>query len=156
MINTFNTLAAITWEAFMKAFTYQVTGMIVVFGCLVLLWLILEASGAVATRLDAKRKAQAEAARAAAAAAAPAPAPVAPQPAVAPELTPKQVAAIAAGIYDAAASSITPEVVAAIAAAVKVTVGSEARILDIQPVNTGYAQSGRTAIMNSHSFPTRG
>ena len=138
----------------MKAFTYQVTGMIVVFGCLILLWLILEASGAVATRLDAKKKAQAEAARAAAAAAAPAP--VAPQPAVAPELTPKQVAAIAAGIYDAAASSITPEVVAAIAAAVKVTVGSEARILDIQPVNTGYAQSGRTAIMNSHSFPTRG
>lgn len=154
MINTFNTLAAITWDAFMKAFTYQLTGMIVVFGCLVLLWLILEVSGAVATRLDAKKKAQAEAARAAAAAAAPAP--VAPQPAVAPELTPKQVAAIAAGIYDAAASSITPEVVAAIAAAVKVTVGSEARILDIQPVNTGYAQSGRTAIMNSHSFPTRG
>lgn len=154
MINTFNTLAAITWDAFMKAFTYQLTGMIVVFGCLILLWLILEASGAVATRLDAKRKAQAEAARAAAAAAAPAP--VAPQPAVAPELTPAQVAAIAAGIYDAAASSITPEVVAAIAAAVKVTVGSEARILDIQPVNTGYAQSGRTAIMNSHSFPTRG
>lgn len=154
MINTFNTLAAITWDAFMKALTYQLTGMIVVFGCLVLLWLILEASGAVATRLDAKKKAQAEAARAAAAAAAPAP--VAPQPAVAPELTPKQVAAIAAGIYDAAASSITPEVVAAIAAAVKVTVGSEARILDIQPVNTGYAQSGRTAIMNSHSFPTRG
>lgn len=154
MINTFNTLAAITWDAFMKAFTYQLTGMIVVFGCLALLWLILEASGAVATRLDAKKKAQAEAARAAAAAAAPAP--VAPQPAVAPELTPKQVAAIAAGIYDAAASSITPEVVAAIAAAVKVTVGSEARILDIQPVNTGYAQSGRTAIMNSHSFPTRG
>lgn len=154
MINTFNTLAAITWDAFMKALTYQLTGMIVVFGCLVLLWLILEVSGAVATRLDAKKKAQAEAARAAAAAAAPAP--VAPQPAVAPELTPKQVAAIAAGIYDAAASSITPEVVAAIAAAVKVTVGSEARILDIQPVNTGYAQSGRTAIMNSHSFPTRG
>ncbi|MBR5875575.1 MAG: hypothetical protein IKZ10_01925, partial [Akkermansia sp.] len=72
------------------------------------------------------------------------------------ELAPAQVAAIAAGIYDAAASSITPEVVAAIAAAVKVTVGNEARILDIQPVNTGYAQSGRTAIMNSHSFPTRG
>ena len=81
---------------------------------------------------------------------------MAPQPAtVAPELTPAQVAAIAAGIYDAAASSITPEIVAAIAAAVKVTVGNEARILDIQPVNTGYAQSGRTAIMNSH-LPHRG
>ncbi len=153
MINTFHTLA-ITWDAFMKAFTYQVTGMIVVFGCLALLWLILEVSGAVATRQEAKRKAEAEAARAAAAAAAPAPAPVAQQPAV--ELTPAQVAAVAAGIYDAAASSITPEVVAAIAAAVKVTVGNEARILDIQPVNTGYAQSGRTAIMNSHTFPTRG
>ncbi|MBR1998278.1 MAG: OadG family protein [Akkermansia sp.] len=151
MINTFNTLA-ITWDAFMKAATYQLTGMIVVFGCLVLLWIILEISGAVAIRQEAKRKAEADAARAAAAAAAP----VAPQPAVAPELAPAQVAAIAAGIYDAAASSITPEVVAAIAAAVKVTVGNEARILDIQPVNTGYAQSGRTAIMNSHSFPTRG
>ena len=151
MINAFNTLA-ITWDAFMKAATYQLTGMIVVFGCLVLLWIILEISGAVATRQEAKRKAEADAARAAAAAAAP----VAPQPAVAPELAPAQVAAIAAGIYDAAASSITPEVVAAIAAAVKVTVGNEARILDIQPVNTGYAQSGHTAIMNSHSFPTRG
>ena len=73
MINTFNTLAAITWEAFMKAFTYQLTGMIVVFGCLVLLFLILSASGAIAVRLDAKKKAAAEAARAAAAAAAPAP-----------------------------------------------------------------------------------
>ena len=139
----------------MKAFSYQLTGMIVVFGCLVLLFIILTISGTVATRLEAKRKAAADAARAAAAAAAPAP--VAPQPAtVAPELTPAQEAAIAAGIYDAAASSITPEIVAAIAAAVKVTVGNEARILDIQPVNTGYAQSGRTAIMNSHSFPTRG
>lgn len=153
MINAFNTLA-ITWDAFMKAFSYQLTGMIVVFGCLVLLFIILTISGTVATRMEAKRKAAADAARAAAAAAAPAP--VAPQPAtVAPELTPAQVAAIAAGIYDAAASSITPEIVAAIAAAVKVTVGNEARILDIQPVNTGYAQSGRTAIMNSH-LPHRG
>lgn len=151
MINTFNTLA-ITWDAFSKALSYQLTGMIVVFGCLVLLWIILTISGSIAVKMEEKRKAEAEAARAAAAAAAPAPA--APQPAV--ELAPAQVAAIAAGIYDAAASSITPEVVAAIAAAVKVTVGNEARILDIQPVNTGYAQSGRTAIMNSHSFPTRG
>ena len=150
MINTFNTLA-ITWDAFMKAFSYQLTGMIVVFGCLVLLWIILTISGSIAVKMEEKRKAEAEAARAAAAAAAPAPA--APQPAV--ELAPAQVAAIAAGIYDAAASSITPEIVAAIAAAVKVTVGNEARILDIQPINTGYAQSGRTAIMNSH-FPTRG
>ena len=151
MINTFNTLA-ITWDAFSKALSYQLTGMIVVFGCLVLLWIILSISGSIAVKMEEKRKAEAEAARAAAAAAAPAPA--APQPAV--ELAPAQVAAIAAGIYDAAASSITPEIVAAIAAAVKVTVGNEARILDIQPVNTGYAQSGRTAIMNSHSFPTRG
>ena len=150
MINTFNTLA-ITWDAFSKALSYQLTGMIVVFGCLVLLWIILTISGSIAVKMEEKRKAEAEAARAAAAAAAPAPA--APQPAV--ELAPAQVAAIAAGIYDAAASSITPEVVAAIAAAVKVTVGNEARILDIQPVNTGYAQSGRTAIMNSH-LPHRG
>ena len=150
MINTFNTLA-ITWDAFSKALSYQLTGMIVVFGCLVLLWIILTISGSIAVKMEEKRKAEAAAARAAAAAAAPAPA--APQPAV--ELAPAQVAAIAAGIYDAAASSITPEVVAAIAAAVKVTVGNEARILDIQPVNTGYAQSGRTAIMNSH-LPHRG
>lgn len=154
MINTFNTLA-ITWEKFANAFTYQVTGMIVVFGCLCLLCVILSISGAVATRMEEKRKAQAEAAKAAAAAAAPAPAPVAQQPVAVPEPTPAQVAALAAGIYNTAASSITPEIVVAIAAAVKVTVGTEARILDIKPVDTGYAQSGRTAIMNSH-FPTRG
>ena len=72
-------------------------------------------------------------------------APVAP----APELAPAQVAAIAAGIYDAAQSSITPQVVAAIAAAVKVTVGDEARILDIKPVDTAYGQGGRAAAMNN-------
>ena len=138
----------------MGALTYQVTGMLVVFCCLGLLCVILSISGSIAVRMEEKKKAQAEAARAAMAAAAPAP--VAAAPVLGPEPTPAQVAAIAAGIYDAAASSITPEIVAAIAAAVKVTVGNEARILDIQPVNTGYAQSGRTAIMNSHSFPTRG
>ena len=143
---------AITWPEFMDALTYQVTGMIVVFCCLTLLCVILSISGAVAVRLDEKKKAAAAAAKAALAAAAPAP--VAAMP-VAPELTPAQVAAIAAGIYDAAASSITPEVVAAIAAAVKVTVGNEARILDIKPVDTAYAQSGRTTIMNSHTI-TRG
>ena len=68
---------------------------------------------------------------------------------VAPELPPAQVAAIAAGIYDAAQSSITPQVVAAIAAAVKVTVGNEARILDIKPVDTAYGQGGRAAAMNN-------
>ena len=84
--------------------------------------------------------------------AAAAPAPVAAAPVLGPEPTPAQVAAIAAGIYDAAASSITPEVIAAIAAAVKVTVGSEAKILDIKPVDTSYGQSGRTSIMNSHTI----
>lgn len=143
------TLAALD----MDAVTYQVTGMCVVFCCLCFLSVILTISGAVAQRIDAKQKAKAEAAKAAMAAAAPAPAPA---PAVVgPELAPQQVAAIAAGIYDAARSSITPEVVAAIAAAVKVTVGNEARILDIQPVGTAYAQGGRTAIMNSH-LPARG
>ena len=141
---------AITWPEFTDALTYQITGMIVVFCCLSLLCVILSISGAIATRLDEKKKAAAAAAKAAMAAAAPAP--VAAQPVVAPELTPAQVAAIAAGIYDAAASSITPEVVAAIAAAVKVTVGHEARILDIKPVDTSYAQSGRTSIMNSHTI----
>lgn len=141
---------AITWPEFTDALTYQVTGMLVVFCCLGLLCIILSISGAVAVRLEEKKKAAAEAAKAALAAAAPAP--VAAQPVVGPELAPAQVAAIAAGIYDAAASSITPEVVAAIAAAVKVTVGDEAKILDIQPVNTSYGQSGRTSIMNSHNI----
>ena len=138
---------AIAWPEFMDALTYQVTGMLVVFCCLGLLCIILSISGAVAVRLEEKKKAAAEAAKAAMAAAAPAA-----QPAAAPELSPAQVAAIAAGIYDAAASSITPEVVAAIAAAVKVTLGEEARILDIKPVDTAYGQSGRTSIMNSHNI----
>ena len=133
------TLAALD----MDAVIYQVTGMCVVICCLSFLSVILTVSGAVAQRLDAKRKAQAEAARAAMA-----PAPVAAPVAVAPELAPAQVA-IAAGIYDAAQSSITPQVVAAIAAAVKVTVGNEARILDIKPVDTAYGQGGRAAAMNN-------
>ncbi len=146
-MNTIQTLA-ITWPEFMDALTYQVTGMIVVFCCLSMLCIILSISGAVAVRLEAKKKAAAEAAKAALAAAAP----VAAAPVVAPEPTPAQVAALAAGIYDAAASSITPEVVAAIAAAVKVTVGNEAKILDIKPIDGSYAQSGRTSIMNSHNI----
>ena len=149
-MNTIQTLA-ITWPEFMDALTYQLTGMIVVFCCLSMLCIILSISGAVAVRLDAKKKAAAEAAKAALAAAAP----MAAAPVAAPEPTPAQVAALAAGIYDAAASSITPEVVAAIAAAVKVTVGNEAKILDIKPIDGSYAQSGRTSIMNSHNI-TRG
>ena len=133
------TLAALD----MDAVIYQVTGMCVVVICLGFLSVMLTISGAVAQRLDAKRKAQAEAAKAAVASA-----PVA-APVVAPELPPAQVAAIAAGIYDAAQSSITPQVVAAIAAAVKVTVGNEARILDIKPVDTAYGQGGRAAAMNN-------
>ena len=133
------TLAALD----MDAVIYQVTGMCVVICCRSFLSVILTVSGAGAQRLDAKRKAQAEAAKAAMA-----PAPAA-APVVAPELPPAQVAAIAAGIYDAAQSSITPQVVAAIAAAVKVTVGNEARILDIKPVDTAYGQGGRAAAMNN-------
>ena len=148
-MNTIQTLA-ITWPEFMDALTYQVTGMVVVFCCLITLCVILSISGAVAVRLEEKKKAAAAAAKAELAAAAPAP--VAAAPVLGPEPTPAQVAALAAGIYDAAASSITPEVVAAIAAAVKVTVGNEARILDIKPVDTAYAQSGRTSIMNSHAI----
>lgn len=135
----------------LQAVSYQLTGMIVVFCCLGLLSLILTISGAVAVRLDTARKAKEAAAKAALAAATPA-APAAPAAA---EPTPAQVAALAAGIYDAAASSITPELVAVIAAAVKVTVGQESRILDIRPVDTTYAQSGRADIMNSH-LPLRG
>lgn len=136
----------------MDAVTYQATGMIVVFTCLVFLSLILTVSGSVAVRLESARKAKEDAAKAALAAQAPAPVAVATP--VAPEPTPAEVAALAAGIYDAAASSITPQVVAAIAAAVKVTVGNEARILDIKPIDGSYGQNGRISIMNSH-FPTR-
>lgn len=146
---TIQTLAALD----MDAVTYQVTGMCVVFCCLTLLSVILTISGNVAQRLDASRKAKAAAAQAAMA-----PAPTAaPAPAVtSPELKPSEVAALAAGIYDAARSSITPEVVAAIAAAVKVTLGNEARILDIKPVDTAYGQTGRTTTIVNKNFPVRG
>ena len=70
------TLAALD----MDAVIYQVTGMCVVIICLSFLSVMLTISGAVAQRLDAKRKAQAEAAKAAMA-----PAPAA-APVVAPEL----------------------------------------------------------------------
>ncbi len=149
MITSLQTLAA---GLDMDAVTYQATGMIVVFTCLIFLSLILTVSGSVAVRLESARKAKEDAAKAALAAQAPAPVAVATP--VAPEPTPAEVAALAAGIYDAAASSITPQVVAAIAAAVKVTVGNEARILDIKPIDGSYGQNGRISIMNSH-FPTR-
>ncbi|MDO5451195.1 MAG: OadG family transporter subunit [Akkermansia sp.] len=147
----------------MNAITYQVTGMCVVCCCLGFLSLILTVSGAVAQRLEAKRQAQAAAAKAAlqpAKPAAPAPvaapqaAPAAAAPAAQPELSPAQVAAIAAGVYNIVSSSITPELVAAIAAAVRYTIGSDARILSIQPADPAYGQSGRAQIMNSH-FPVR-
>ena len=139
-------IAALT----MDAVVYQVTGMCVVFCCLGFLSLILTASGAVAQRLEARRKAQADAAKAALA---PAPAPV-PALAAAGEPTPAQVAALAAGIYDTAASAITPEIVAVIAATVRYTLGHDARILDIKPVDPAYGQGGRSSVMNSH-FPVR-
>lgn len=146
---TIQTLAALD----MEAVTYQVTGMCVVFCCLVLLSVILTISGNVAQRLDASRKAKAAAAQAAMASTPTA----APAPVVeAPVLPPSEVAALAAGIYDAARSSITPEVVAAIAAAVKVTLGNEARILDIKPVDTAYGQTGRTTTIVNKNFPVRG
>lgn len=143
-----HTIAALT----MDAVTYQVTGMCVVFCCLGFLCLILTASGAVAQRLEARRKAQADAAKAALAPAA-APAPV-PALTAAGEPTPAQVAALAAGIYDTAASAITPEIVAVIAATVRYTLGHDARILDIKPVDPAYGQGGRSSVMNSH-FPVR-
>lgn len=151
-MNTLSPILADIGNLNLEAVSYQVTGMLVVFCCLGLLSLILTISGAVAVRVDAARKAKEAAAKAALAAAqppAPAPAPAAAEP------TPAQVAALAAGIYDAAASSITPELVAVIAAAVKVTVGQESRILDIKPVDTSYASGGRSSIMNSHA-PMRG
>lgn len=152
-MNALHTLAELTTGDVV----YQVTGMCVVFCCLGFLSIILTISGAVAQRMDAKRKEQEAAAKAAlaaqqqAAAPKPAPKPAAPAAAsAATEPTPVQVAALAAGIFNAARSNITPEVIAAIAAAVKVTVGHDVRILDIKPVSTTYAQSGRASIMSSH------
>ncbi len=151
-IQTLASMAALT----MDAVTYQITGMLVVFICLGFLSLLLTASGTVAQRLDAKRKARAEAARAALAAAKPAPAPAPVEEAPAPTgPTPSEVAAIAAGIYGAARERLTPEMIAVIAAAVKVTVGNEAQILAINPVSNDYARGGRDNVMNSH-FPVRG
>lgn len=143
MITSLQTIAALDAEAV----SYQVTGMVVVFACLTLLSLILTASGAVAQRMDASRKA-----KAAMAASNPLPS-VSVAPAA--EMSPAQIAALAAGIYDTAKSSVTPEVVACIAAAVKATVGNEARILDIRPSGAEYAQSGRAMMMSSR-LPVRG
>ena len=126
-----------------EAVSYQLMGMLVVFCCLSLLSIILSISGSVAIRLEKRQQARREAL-----AAQNPPQPAAAAPAA--ELSPAVVAALAAGIYNTASSSITPEIVAVIAAAVKYTVGAEARVLSIQPIDGGYAQSGRTAIMNSH------
>ncbi len=125
----------------LDAVSYQIIGMLVVFCCLGLLCIILSISGSVAVRMENKRRARQEAL------AAQAPVPAVPAAA---ELSPAAVAALAAGIYDTASSTITPEIVAVIAAAVKYTVGSEARVLSIRPVDGGYARSGRDAIMSSH------
>ena len=50
---------AITWPEFMDALTYQITGMLVVLCCLGLLCIILSISGAIAVRLEEKKKAAA-------------------------------------------------------------------------------------------------
>ncbi|MGN0821864.1 MAG: OadG family transporter subunit [Akkermansia sp.] len=159
MISAFNVIAGLT----MKDVAYQLTGMAVVFCCLVFLCIILSISGAVATRMEAKSKAKAEAAKAAAKPApAPAPKPAAPAPVVpagpvvvgAQEMSPEHIAALAAGIYQAVSNSITPEVVVAIAAAIRYTLGNEYRILEIKPVTPAFAEAGRAANMTNH-FPVR-
>ena len=159
MISAFNVIAGLT----MKDVAYQLTGMAVVFCCLIFLCIILTVSGAVATRMEAKSKAKAEAAKAAAKPApAPAPKPAAPVPVVpagpvvvgAEEMSPEHIAALAAGIYQAVSNSITPEVVVAIAAAIRYTLGNEYRILEIKPVTPAFAEAGRAANMTNH-FPVR-
>ena len=159
MISAFNVIAGLT----MKDVAYQLTGMAVVFCCLIFLCVILTVSGAVATRMEAKSKAKAEAAKAAAKPApAPAPKPAAPVPVVpagpvvvgAEEMSPEHIAALAAGIYQAVSNSITPEVVVAIAAAIRYTLGNEYRILEIKPVTPAFAEAGRAANMTNH-FPVR-
>lgn len=129
----------------LESISYQVTGMLVVFFCLGFLSLVLTISGAVAVRMEAKQKAQQAASAQAQQASQPAPAPQAKEP------TPAELAALAADIYNAAASSITPEMIAVLAAAVRVSIGDDAHILSITPVQSSYAQSGRASIMNSHT-----
>ncbi len=149
------TFPALTVALTMDDINYQITGMIVVASCLIFLSLILTVSGTVAVKLEESRKAKAAAAKAAAEAAA---AKAAATPAAAPaaaEMSPAEIAAMAAGIYNTAASSITPQLVAVIAAAVRVTLGGEPRILAIKPVDNSFARGGRSSIMNSH-FPKKG
>lgn len=129
----------------LESVSYQVTGMLVVFFCLGFLSLVLTISGVVAVRMEAKQKAQQAASAQAQQAGQPAPAPPAKEP------TPAELAALAADIYNAAAASITPEMIAVLAAAVRVSVGDDAHILSITPVQSSYAQSGRASIMNSHT-----
>ncbi len=145
-MQTYFSLLAAIGNLDAEAVSYQLTGMLVVFCCLGLLSIILSISGSVAVRVENKRRAR-QTALAAAQTPVSTPA-AAPNPSG--ELSPAAVAALAAGIYNTASTSITPEIVAVIAAAVKYTVGSEARVLSIQPVDSGYAQSGRAAIMDSH------
>ncbi|MFI3243613.1 MAG: OadG family transporter subunit [Akkermansia sp.] len=150
------TFPALTVALTMDDINYQVTGMIVVASCLIFLSLILTVSGTVAVKLEESRKAKAAAAKAAAeAAAAKAAATPVAAPAAATEMSPAEIAAMAAGIYNTAASSITPQLVAVIAAAVRVTLGGEPRILAIKPVDNSFARGGRSSIMNSH-FPKKG
>ena len=143
LMSAISTILADIGNLNIEAVTYQVTGMLVVFCCLGFLSLILSISGRMAVRMEEKRKAAQTAAEHALRTAA--------VPSTADAPTPAQVAALAAGIYDAAASSITPQLIAVLAAAVRETVGHEARIRSITPVQGNYAQGGRTAVMNSHT-----
>lgn len=114
---------------------FQAVGMIVVFGCLVLLALILTLSGSIATWFSNRSNAK-KALAAPAKPSAPAPAAAAP----------------------ATGGSIPPEVIAAISAAVYTAVGGmRHRIIDIkQSAGSAYSASGRAEIFASHRItPTR-
>lgn len=129
----------------LEAVSYQITGMLVVFFCLGFLSLVLTVSGAVAVKAEAKKKTLQTIAAQTLQTKTSTPTPATPEP------TPAEIAALAADIYSAAAASVTPEIIAVLAAAVRVSVGDDAHILSITPVQSSYAQSGRTAIMNSHT-----
>lgn len=112
---------------------FQAVGMIVVFGCLILLALILTLSGTIASRLNNRKTSAAAAATTKPAAQAAAP------------------AAVPAG-------TIPAEVIAAISAAVYTAVGGAShRIIDIrQSAGSAYSASGRAEIYASHRItPTR-
>lgn len=111
--------------------TVVITGLSLVFGILVLLWLILMVEGKLFESIDRKKKEKAELEEAAKAAPA-APAPAAPAPASAPVVQ----------------EGIPPEVVAAIAAAVSQVEGGKYTLRSVTTAQKGHSQWGLAGVIS--------